>query len=196
MTLDASKFPAHHHAIWRPCLAFILLGTLPALLTGCGEATHPLAADTVDSPDSKGFQEIEEPFQLTGDAALALTVPGYGRWLLNSDDPPLDIAADPSVPVQCFWQVVDAKPLGGVLTYRYGWNVIDPDDADDPGWYGPRHSGYKSQQTQPMEIWDGVHELTIECWDGFRLLTRVVVHVEGMPVVPREQVRAVTTAPR
>lgn len=196
MTLDAPTFPTLGRAIWQACLAFVLLGAMPALLTGCGEATNPMAADTVEPTADKRLGSEDDPVQPAGDVTLALTVPSYGRWQLSSDDPPLDICADPAVPVQCYWQVMDAKPLGGALSYRYGWDVTDPDDADDPGWYGPPRAGYKSQQTQAMEIWDGVHELTIECWDGQRLLTRVVVHVEGMPVVPRKLVRTVSTGPQ
>jgi len=160
----------------------------PTLLNGCGSATEPFAADVVDPAQDKDFQiteEIEVTVPPAGQGTLAITSPQYGRWILSADDDPVIIDADPGRPMQFYWQLRDGTPLGQTLGYRYGWDVTDVDDFDDPGWFGPPRNGYKSQQTQPLVIWEGARCLTIECWDDDNLLARATFEILGMPVTPR-----------
>jgi len=183
MTQRSQQFPARGRAIWPTCLAFILIGAFFLPLTGCGDATNPTAADIPAPDDYLAYLDpIDEP---AGDALLAVTAPGHGRWLFGADSESAIVNVMPDEPIQFFWRAGDGVALNNTVTYRYGWNVTDPDDPQDPGWYGPPTAGYKSQQTQPRTVWEGAVCLTIERWDGPRLLVRATIEVWGQPVLPR-----------
>ncbi|MEZ4389116.1 MAG: hypothetical protein R3D98_16345 [Candidatus Krumholzibacteriia bacterium] len=178
MTQHSSRLLAPSRAFWPVCLAFVLIGAATLPLAGCSDATSPTA------PDADKFVAHLEPVVPVTGGALAVTAPGFGRWLLDADSEPVVINVMPDEPIQFFWRAVGGLGLDGRVTFRYGWNVSDPDDPDDPGWVGPPSVGYKAQQTQPETFWQGVSSLTIERRDRGRLQMRAVVNVESMPVAP------------
>jgi hypothetical protein len=183
MTQRFLTFLAHGRAIWPACLAFVLIGTL----AGCGGAVDPVAPEQTPAPiqsDLDEFVAFIDPVLLEGEGSLAVTAPGFGRWLFDGDEEPVIITLMPDEPIQFFWRAVDGVALDSRVTYRYGWNVSDPDDPQDPGWFGPPGAGYKMQQTQPRTVWVGTERLTIERWDGGRLMVRAVFDVWSMPVDP------------
>lgn len=184
MTTRFPGFLAPGRAIWPACLAFILIGTL----SGCSDALAPDPASTGSPPlqsDLGAFVTTIAPTLRDGDAMLAVTAPGYGRWLFAGDEAPVIVDMVPEVPIQFFWRAVDGGPtLQARVTYRYGWNVADPDDPHDPGWVGPPAANHKMQQTAPRNVTQGAERLTIERWDGDRMLTRAVFELWSMPVAP------------
>jgi len=51
--------------------------------------------------------------------------------------PPPSTFIAPGQPLNFSWSA-DASSYGGtIVSYRYGWDVIDPDDPNDPGWAAP-----------------------------------------------------------
>ncbi len=179
MTQGFLRFQARGRAIWAPCLAFVLLGVVPLTLVGCSDATAPEAAG-----DLEKFSTATALPAVTGDAVLAVSAPGFGRWLVTGDTDTYVVPVDPGQSVQFFWKTADATALSPTVKFRYGWNVYHPDDPSDRGWFGVPSSGYKSQQTQPREFWAGSNFLTIERWDGDRLQVRAVFEVWVPPVAP------------
>ncbi|MFH1841870.1 MAG: hypothetical protein ABIF77_01570, partial [bacterium] len=91
-------------------------------------------------------------------------------------------------PVNFSW-MGDASHYGGEIdAYRWGWDLVDPDDPNDPGWNDlpgltPEHLG------APEIIFSsGIHMLTVHCWDTFNQLTRVQWSLEVIPVPsPQDQ---------
>ncbi len=186
MTQRTLQYLARGRAIWPTCLAFVLIGTFSLPLSGCGDAADPTAPAVPVVPASEDYlAQLEPVVEPDGDALLGVTAPGYGRWLFSADSEPVIVNVMPDQPIQFYWRAGEGVALGNTVTYRYGWNVDDPDDPQDPGWFGPPTTGYKSQQTQPRTVWAGAELLTIERWDAGRLLVRAEIEVWGQPVLPR-----------
>ena len=180
MTQSSLRCRSGGRAIWAPRLAFVLMGVVPLTLIGCSDTMAPEAAT-----DLEKFGTSQEIPAVTGDSALAVTAPGLGRWLVTGDANMYLVAVDPGQSVQFFWHAVGGEALSATVSYRYGWNVQDPDDPADQGWFGLPRGGYKAQQTQPRVFWGGSDFLTIERWDGARLQVRAVYEVWVPPVAPR-----------
>ncbi|MFO7653553.1 MAG: hypothetical protein R6X25_06990 [Candidatus Krumholzibacteriia bacterium] len=69
---------------------------------------------------------------------LTVQEPLLGDWtftLPTSEPLPLDVRAGAMLH---FSWIADASHYGGAVDgYRYGWDLIDPDDPFDPGWASP-----------------------------------------------------------
>lgn len=67
-----------------------------------------------------------------------------------------------------------------IKAYRWGWDLIDPDDPNDPGWSGPAGLGAENKSA----VWEwnvtsgAVHQLVIHCWDAEDHLTRARISFE------------------
>ena len=179
MTQSSLRCHPGGRAVWAPRLAFVLMGVVPLTLIGCSDTTAPEA-----SADLEKFGTSQEIPAVTGDAALAVTAPGLGRWLVTGDASAYLVPVEPGQSVQFYWHAAGGETLSATVSYRYGWNVQDPDDPTDPGWYGTPCAGYKAQQTEPRQFWMGTNFLTIERWDGARLQVRAVYEVWVPPVAP------------
>ena len=185
MTQHSLQFLAHGRAFWPACLAFVLIGAFTLTLAGCGDAADP-TAPAIPAASAEGYvAQIDPADGPSGDAVISVTAPGYGRWLLGSDSETLVVNVMPDEPVQFFWRAPDGEGLDTAVTFRYGWNVDDPDDPLDPGWFSLPTTGYKATQTQPRTVWEGSERLIIERWDGPRLLVRATIEVWGQPIMPR-----------
>jgi hypothetical protein len=73
-----------------------------------------------------------------------------------------------------------ADPGLEIKAYRWGWDLIDPDDPEDPGWSGPAGLGAENKSA----VWEwnvtssAVHQLVIHCWDSEDHLTRARISFE------------------
>jgi hypothetical protein len=101
--------------------------------------------------------------------------------------PVVEVTADGSIPAIFCWSA-DASAYGLTVTgYRYGWDVIDPEDDSDPGWT----SGFVPF-SQPVECSNaldptvGTHTFTVEVidYDGFK--SRVVIAITYATVSAEE----------
>lgn len=87
------------------------------------------------------------------------------------------------------WEGDASQYAGRVVEYRWGWDLDDPDDSDDPGWSGPW-----SQDTSsgPRLFEPGPHNFVVQCRDNSGAVTRGVYQIESLAAVPpREQRRDV-----
>lgn len=77
------------------------------------------------------------------------------------------------------WEA-SADPGLEIKAYRWGWDLIDPDDPNDPGWSGPAGLGDENRSA----VWEwnvtsgAVHQLVIHCWDSEDHLTRARISFE------------------
>ena len=86
------------------------------------------------------------------------------------------LAVLPGIPIQFNWQGF-ADPGLEIRAYRWGWDVIDPDDPNDSGWSvlpGLDPANMEALWDRPLEQ-DEVHQLVIHCWDNEKHLTRMII---------------------
>ncbi len=79
-----------------------------------------------------------------------------------------------------FSWVGDASWYGGVIAgYRYGWDLVDPSDPNDPGW---TTSGYELGLTAapPQNLSLGTHTLHIMVIDEQGIVESGGVHSGGL----------------
>ena len=89
----------------------------------------------------------------------------------------MDLRVPPGVPLHFQWEGFADRGLE-IKAYRWGWDVVDPDDANDPGWngapgLGPAHMF--ADWDAPLEPGSS-HRLVIHCWDTEEHLTRVMIN--------------------
>ncbi len=61
-----------------------------------------------------------------------------------------------------------ASAYGGTISsLRYGWDVADPDDADDPGWAVPAGIAEDYLQVPQQAFFYGIHSLVVRAEDSF-----------------------------
>lgn len=87
-----------------------------------------------------------------------------------------ELGMPPGVPIHFHWEGFADRGME-IAAYRWGWDVIDPDDPDDPGWsvepgLGPDHreAAWAGSLEPGRE-----HRLVVHCRDDERHLTRVIV---------------------
>ncbi len=166
---------------------------IPRAVTPEGDRVYYLLAVQVE--DANGSQSTElrysrevQNFFVNTTATPALTVREayfgehvfsglHGQW---TDD----IAQGQELRFAWF---ASADSYGGTIAfYRWGWDIQDPDDPNDPGWavlpgLDPEHT------TAPVQTFtSGIHVLTVVCSDlaDQRTLARWMVNVVPVPDLP------------
>ncbi len=78
-----------------------------------------------------------------------------------------------------------AEDYGGLVTaYRYGWDLADPEDENDPGWAVMPGNTLRHRQTDRVSFDSGSHTLIIQAWDNSGQLTRMTYVLTVVPVPP------------
>ena len=102
---------------------------------------------------------------------LTVQEPSFGSWLFTETESPLVVVQPTSgIPLEFSWSA-DASWYGGIIAgYRYGWDLMNPFDANDPGWTS---SGFVPDllAADPMDFPPGVHTLHIMVIDEEGLWT-------------------------
>ena len=98
-------------------------------------------------------------------------------WTVYRGESFLDLWVPPELALHFAWQGF-ADPGLQIKAYRWGWDVIDPDDPNDIGWYhGVPGLGPAYQEAiwgAPLEPGSS-HRLVIHCWDTADNLTRAII---------------------
>jgi len=105
-------------------------------------------------------------------------------WLAELDH---DIAQQQ--PLNFYWLATAESYGEEIAWYRWGWDVADPDDPNDPGWGVPPGLGPEHLYAPPMAFDSGAHRFTVECEDSHGGYTRVQVTLEVIPWPPHESKR-------
>ncbi len=71
---------------------------------------------------------------------------------------------------------------GTIEGYRWGWDVADPNDDNDPGWAVVFGDAPEHMATAPRTFSSGIHTLTVECRDTAHSLTRMTWVLSVVPV--------------
>jgi len=80
------------------------------------------------------------------------------------------------------WQAHAEQYGSQVASYRWGWDLTDPDDPDDPNWALPPGLSDAHRRAGPITFADGIHTLTIDARDAQDNLTRLVMVLSMVPV--------------
>ncbi|MCP4144911.1 MAG: hypothetical protein GY752_06455, partial [bacterium] len=70
------------------------------------------------------------------------------------------------------WEAFANAYGGTIASFRYGFDIMDPDDPNDPGWAVPHGLGIEFQTTSEFSFSSGIHNMFIECIDDFGNMTR------------------------
>ncbi len=107
----------------------------------------------------------------------------YSNGLMNT----YDIAQNQ--PLQFSWIGNAETYAGTVVAYRYGWDVIDPDNPDSENW-AVQPGNTAQHRTTPVTFFSsGSHTLTVQCFDdsGKESRVTIVLNVVRVPDVLSRQ---------
>ena len=117
------------------------------------------------------FAEVSPP-----GPKLLINANEWDRWMAFRGETVIDYRVPPGIPLQFRWEGEADRGLQ-IKAYRWGWDVRDPGDPNDPGWtvapgLGPLNmAAYWGAPLEPgMD-----HRLVIHCWDTEEHLTRAIV---------------------
>jgi hypothetical protein len=152
----------------------------PEMFSTTPSATHVLLASFGGGGGSIGdvdfgFALVEVPPNgpklVVGGSAMDRLVAFRGETIV-------DLGVPSGNPLHFQWEGFADRGLE-IKAYRWGWDVIDPDDPQDIGWHqglpglGPEYM--EALWGWPLEPGD-THRLVIHCWDNEEHLTRVMIH--------------------
>jgi hypothetical protein len=122
-------------------------------------------------------------------ASPALTVSeiALGSWqFVGIAAEPVDLAIVANIALDFSWSAQPGEREGAVTGYRYGWDVVDPNDPDDPGWALDWQPNL--HQAPPRAYSSGVHSLHIAARTEEGLVTRGWFLFTVQPQVPAQSI--------
>ncbi|MEN8006208.1 MAG: hypothetical protein ABFS42_04295 [Candidatus Krumholzibacteriota bacterium] len=107
--------------------------------------------------------------------------PGYGTWVFDGSDPtPVVISFPAGDPLGIgFSWLGNADPYGGTIAgYRFGWDIMDPGDPNDPGWASADFGPWEF--TAQKVFSDGLHSFTLVVKDtaGATTMASFIIDVQ------------------
>jgi subtilisin-like proprotein convertase family protein len=84
------------------------------------------------------------------------------------------------------WGATADSYAGIIESYRYGWDVLDPDDPNDSGWALAPGNSPMHRRSPTMSFSSSVHTLTIEVRDNSGQMTRAVYRLSVVQAPPPE----------
>jgi hypothetical protein len=104
--------------------------------------------------------------QPSSEIVLTVMETGLGQWIFDgSGTQPTMVAPGQSL---SFSWIADAG-TATVTDYRYGWDVVDPADPEDPGWAIDWQPDVVSAPTRSFQT--GTHSFVVEAEDDMGRLT-------------------------
>lgn len=85
-------------------------------------------------------------------------------------------------PLRFSWSGTADSYAGSVVAYRYGWDVADPTNPDDPGWALQPGNTPQHRQAPVRAFASGTHTLTVQCFDNSGQETRILIILNVVPV--------------
>lgn len=80
------------------------------------------------------------------------------------------------------WLADASSYAGRVVSYRYGWDIADVEDASDPNWAVPPANTPQNRRAPTISFSSGIHVLTVEVLDDSDQITRGRVPVTVVPI--------------
>jgi len=151
----------------------------PGMFSTTPSATHVLLASfgggggSITDVDF-GFFMVEVPPRgpklVVDGSAMERVIAFHGETIV-------DLNVPPGIPLHFHWEGFADRGLE-IKAYRWGWDVLNPDDPLDVGWNQGR-PGLGPEYQEAFWEWPlepgQMHRLVINCWDNEEQLTRVMV---------------------
>ncbi len=80
------------------------------------------------------------------------------------------------------WSALADGYGGEIAAYRYGWDLADPEDPEDPAWAVEPGNTPEHLRTTGKVLTAGLHTLTVQAWDLAGWLTRLRIVFDVIPV--------------
>jgi hypothetical protein len=91
-------------------------------------------------------------------------------------------------PLNAAWSGTADGYAGSVVGYRYGWDVADASDENDPGWSIQVGNTPQHRRSPVRQFQSGVHTLTVQCFDNSGQMTMLTIRYAVVPVpLPADQ---------
>jgi hypothetical protein len=88
-------------------------------------------------------------------------------------------------PLNTAWYADASGYAGSVSSYRYGWDVTDVSDDDDPGWSSQPGNTPAHRKSPERKFQTGAHTLTVQCFDNSDQMTMLTMRFAVVPVPQR-----------
>ncbi len=92
----------------------------------------------------------------------------------------IDIAAGQELNFS--WNADASDYAGEITSYRYGWDVTDVSDPNDPNWALLPGNSAQHRRSPPISFASGVHTLTVQVEDNSQQMTRRIITLNVVPV--------------
>lgn len=92
-------------------------------------------------------------------------------------------------PLEFTWQGDASEYAGIVEAYRYGWDLVDPDDPNDPGWAVPWGNGPNWRRAPIRSFNQGSHNFVVQCRDNSGTISRGFYNLQVIQIPDREEQR-------
>jgi len=118
---------------------------------------------------------------LTRAPELTISEPNLGEWTFSGMDSPAGFTlAEAGVTLSFSWEGFADHYGGSVAGYRYGFDLWDPTDPNDPGWATQPEPDPDLLEASPWAFSFGVHTLTVLCTDdaGFQTMGQVEIQIQ------------------
>jgi hypothetical protein len=103
---------------------------------------------------------------------LTLTEADLGQWIFEWFGSEL-VTVGPGQPLNFNW-TADAQTHDGTITeYRFGWDIVDAADPNDPGWAMAWQEAVLNAQAQSFQ--QGTHNFVVLARDDLGRETRAVI---------------------
>jgi hypothetical protein len=129
-------------------------------------------------------------FALAGDGPV-VTLTGTGIAPVETSEPTTVVSTliDAGTDIEYCWSAAAGIQASPVASYRYGWDVVDPNDPFDPAWAIPVTAYDGSELCAPLQAFlTGTHQFVVIVTDEADVSTTVVVQVDinqAVPTLPR-----------
>ncbi|MHB8078656.1 MAG: hypothetical protein ACYDIE_05310 [Candidatus Krumholzibacteriia bacterium] len=151
----------------------------------------------VQAQDTAGARSVERTYSRTvhnlsvvydKTPLLSLAETYLGTVEATGQDRAFDFDIAQNQPLNYAWSGTAEGYAGIVVGYRYGWDVTDPTDENDPGWAIQVGNTPQHRRAPVRQFQSGVHTLTVQCFDNSGQMTMLQVRLSVVPVpLPGDQ---------
>jgi hypothetical protein len=113
---------------------------------------------------------------------LTVVEPNLGQNIAIGTDYVISADVAPNQELSFIWAATADAYVGRIVSYRYGWDVLDVGNPDDPGWATAPGNTPAHRRAPPRSFRGGVHTLVIEAVDDSGQLTRVRYNLDVVPL--------------